>query len=458
MTATSLWTSTVTDAPPPPLAPGLPLLGNAREMAGNPLPFLIDQYQRHGPIFRVRAAGRAFTVIAGPEANQLLAQADSNLLSSTEFWHDYSVEWRSPRLIGAQSGEDHGRMRRLHKPGMARGVILAQLPQMVAVVREGTCELRPGQRVAVLPLLQRIVSNQLGALMAGRQPGPYLDDVRRTVRYTLNALVLRQWPRAVLSSPAYRRSRTRVEELARAIIAERRAQPAPPAPRDLVDTMIAAHDEDPAWLSEDDLFVTVLGPFIAGLDTVANTSTFLVHALLNHPELYERAVAEADRVLGAGDLTAESLRSMEVFHGAAMEALRMYPVAGINQRTAAQDFMFAGRQVRAGETLLIAGGVAHYLPGLYADPHRFDIARYREPRNEHRQKGAFAPFGIGPHTCLGAGLAEVQIMVTTATLLHLVRLAPEPHYRPRVRLDPTITLGRDFRAEVVAQRQPVGGH
>lgn len=40
----------------PPLVPGLPLLGNARDMAGNPLPFLVAAYKHYGPIFRVRAA------------------------------------------------------------------------------------------------------------------------------------------------------------------------------------------------------------------------------------------------------------------------------------------------------------------------------------------------------------------------------------------------------------------
>lgn len=452
MTTTSLADAPATAAPLPPLISGLPLLGSALELTSNFLPFLLDQYRLHGPIFRLNAAGRMFTVVAGPEANVFLAQADGDLLTSREFWHAYAEEWRSPRLLTSLNGADHARQRAIHKPGMAKGVILASLPSVVATVHRHTAALQPGQRVAVLPLIQTIVSDQLGELMAGRLPGPYLDDVRRVVRYALNALVLKQWPRLVLATPAYRRSRARVEELARTLIAERRAQPLPDTPRDLIDALVAARAENPDWFGEDDLLVAVLSPYVAGLDTVANTITFLIHLLLSNPEAYQAATEEADRVLGSEPLTVEGVRALRVMHGAALEALRLYPVAALAQRTAVRDFVFGGCQVRAGDTVLLAGGVAHYMPEIYADPLRFDLARYHAPRNEHRAKGAFAPFGVGPHTCLGAGLAEVQIVVTAAALLQSVRLAPEPHVRPRVRLDPTMTLGPGFRAEVVAQR------
>jgi cytochrome P450 len=422
-------------------------------MLGNPFPLLTEQYQRFGPIFRLSAAGRAFTVVAGPEANLFLAQADGDILDSEAFWHDYGVEWRSPRMLTGLYGEDHARQRSIHKGGMAKGVILARLPDVVAVTRRYTEGLQPGQRVPLLGLIQRIVSEQLGELLAGRGPGLYLEDVRLAIRYTLNALVLKQWPRLVLATPAYRRARARVYELARALVAERRARPAPEEPEDLIDALVAARAGNPAWFGEDDLLFATLSPYVAGLDTVANTITFTLYALLTHPELYEEATAEADRVLGAGPLSADSVRSLRVLHGVVMETLRLYPVAAMAQRRARRAFVFAGHAVEGGATVLLAGGVAHYLPTLYPEPLRFDIARFAAPRSEHRQKGAFAPFGVGPHTCLGAGLAEVQMIVTTAALLHTVLLAPEAHRRQRVRLDPTMSLGPGFRAEVVGQRQ-----
>lgn len=449
--ATMLWSDQSAGCPPPPLVPSPPLIGNAPQILGDPLPFLVAMYERLGPIFRLRVAGRRFTVLAGPEANIFMAQADGDLLRSREFWGDFAAEWGAPNMLTSLNGEAHAFQRRMMKPGFARGAILERLPLMAEIVREHVRDLRPGQRVAVLPLVQAIVSDQLGELLIGRRAGADAAAVRLAIRYSLNALLLRQWPRLILAVPAYRRAYTRVGELAREIIAARRADPAEPR-GDLADALIAASEAGSPHFTEADLLVAVLSPYIAGLDTVANTITFMIYELLTHPELLEQAIAEADTVLGRGELTPDALRELHTLHGAAMETLRMYPVAGVNQRTATRAFSFAGHAVDADETVLIAGGVAHYLPQIYPDPQRFDIGRYEPPRNEHRRRGAFAPFGVGPHTCLGAGLAEVQIAVTVATLLRELRVAPEPAYRRRVRLDPTITLGRGFRVEVVGRR------
>ena len=53
----------------PPLVPGLPLLGNALDLMGDPAPFLFKNYARFGPVFRVNAVHHRLLVVAGPEAN-----------------------------------------------------------------------------------------------------------------------------------------------------------------------------------------------------------------------------------------------------------------------------------------------------------------------------------------------------------------------------------------------------
>ena len=49
-----------------PEAAGLPLLGNAFGMAGDLRGFLLREYQRHGPIFRVRALQYRWVALVGP--------------------------------------------------------------------------------------------------------------------------------------------------------------------------------------------------------------------------------------------------------------------------------------------------------------------------------------------------------------------------------------------------------
>ncbi|HET9953658.1 MAG TPA: cytochrome P450, partial [Polyangiaceae bacterium] len=132
------------------------------------------------------------------------------------------------------------------------------------------------------------------------------------------------------------------------------------------------------------------------------------------------------------------------------------PVAAQSQRTATRSITFAGYRVDAETPVLIATALPHMLPELFPSPERFDVARYRAPRNEHRVKGAYAPFGLGAHTCLGAGMAEVQIAVVIARLLHNLEFELTSERRPPLRQDPTLTFGPKFRVRVSERRRPLG--
>ena len=189
---------------------------------------------------------------------------------------------------------------------------------------------------------------------------------------------------------------------------------------DLIDDLLDLHDADPKFFPEADLKIAAMGPFVAALDTVAGTSAFMLYALLRNPDVLAKVREEADALLN-GDVPAEqALREMDATHRAAMETMRI--VIPMLIRTAANSFEFAGHRIPAGERLIIATAVPHYLPEYFPEPERFDIDRYTPERAEHKQPYVYAPFGLGPHRCLGNGFAEVQIAVTMATILHEVDL------------------------------------
>jgi cytochrome P450 len=248
-----------------------------------------------------------------------------------------------------------------------------------------------------------------------------------------------------------------VRELAELVIAEhqttsQQTTQRPGRQRDMVDDLLAAHAERPDEYTERDLRVGVVGPYVAGLDTVANTCTFALYALLREPEALRRVVAEVDAAMADGPLTAEKLKTMPALQGAVMETLRLYPVAALSQRTVTTPFTFYGYRVAAETSLLIATGMTHVLPELFLDPTRFDIDRYEAPRNEHRARGAYAPYGLGAHVCLGAGLAGIQIALNIAQLLHTTEFELPADCRPKLRQDPTLTFGAEFRLKVVGRR------
>jgi cytochrome P450 len=149
--------------------------------------------------------------------------------------------------------------------------------------------------------------------------------------------------------------------------------------------------------------------------------------LLAHPDACQRVQAEeVAAAFSDGPLTWGKLKRMPDLHGAMMETLRRYPVARSHRARVAKPLTVSGYRLEPGNNVIVAMTVPHFLEEFYPHPMQFDIERFREPRNEHRQRGAYAPFGLGDHTCLGAGIAEVQLMVTLATLLHTYTLQFEP--------------------------------
>ena len=102
----------------------------------------------------------------------------------------------------------------------------------------------------------------------------------------------------------------------------------------------------------------------------------------------------------------------------AVEELLRY-VSPVHQfrRTATRDAVLGDQQVRAGDKVVIWFGAANRDPAVFADPHGLDLRRDPNPH---------VAFGTGPHFCLGAHLARLEM---SEMLRVLLERAPEPHHR-----------------------------
>ena len=93
----------------------------------------------------------------------------------------------------------------------------------------------------------------------------------------------------------------------------------------------------------------------------------------------------------------------------AIEELLRY-VSPVHQfrRTATRDLELGDQQVRAGDKVVIWFGAANRDPEVFADPHRLDLQRDPNPH---------VAFGVGPHFCLGAHLARLEMSAMLRPLL-----------------------------------------
>jgi cytochrome P450 len=192
---------------------------------------------------------------------------------------------------------------------------------------------------------------------------------------------------------------------------------------------------------------------VAGLDTVANTVGAFIYAVLKHPEVHQRVLKEADEFFAKGHIDETDFRNLPSIDGAIMEAMRMYPIAVAQMRTATRDFAFLGHQIREGELLYVATAVPHYMEEHYPNPDKFDIDRYAKPRAEHLKPGVYSPYGRGTHTCLGKTLAETQMALSMARLFYKLDLELEsPDYVLETKVLPTPGPSMKFKVRVKGRR------
>lgn len=436
---------------------GIPLIGNALSMAKDPGRFFYDCYRKYGPVYRLKVMKNTYTVLAGVEAANFMGTREGrDSLRSKEFWQGLVDEWGAKRTLTGEDGETHQKLRTVMRHGYSRESVRGRYPELVKITDAVIARDWPvGKLVPVLQNMQYIVTEQLGAMLTGTSPREYVADIRTTILYILNILVTRQRPKFMLKDPRYRHAKERVSELGRRMIAEYRAtqQQRDPARRNLVDDIMEAHEKDPDLIPASDLILSLTGPFVAGLDTVANTTAAFIYSVLKHPEVHARVRAEADALFAQGDIDEADLRRVPAIEGAIMEAMRMYPIAVAQMRTATRDFAFAGYQIRAGELLYVATAVPHYMEEYYPNPDKFDIDRYAKPRAEHLKPGVYSPYGRGTHTCLGKTLAEVQMSLSMARLFYQLDLELEsPDYVLKTKVLPTPGPSMKFKVRVKGRR------
>ncbi len=439
----------------PPLARGLPLLGSVRALLRDPCDFFFRTYQELGPVFRVRGGTRQYTVLAGHEANRLQSQLGDDVLQSTPVYRPYVDELKTEKILIALDGDEHRQYRRMLKPGLCREALVPHVPHMVAAVERVVRSCVPGEWLNVTKVMQFLVAQQVGLALAGRPIDDHFEDASTFAHVLLGAGV-GGYPGVLRYLPSYRASKRRMLAFLRDVIERHRADP-PGAHRnpDLVDALLAARWPDGRPLDETQLVASIHMPYTNSLVYVGALCGFLLYRLLKHADVREHVLAEVDAMFARGAPDLSTLRQSRWLRGALLETQRLHPIALSTPRYVANTFEFAGYEIPAGATTLTATAVCHFLPEFFPDPFRFDPERHSPPRSEHRQPGAFVPFGLDAHACLAAGLVDSVAMLTVATVLRSVRLELEsPAYELGLSIRPFPAPDRRFRVRVVGARVP----
>ncbi|WP_158843218.1 cytochrome P450 [Saccharothrix deserti] len=225
------------------------------------------------------------------------------------------------------------------------------------------------RRVYALPLPIQVICTLLGV--------PYADRER-----------FREWVELAYSLEMSEQARVEaamaslLEYMGTLVAAKRRD----PRSDDLLDELCTTP------LTHDELVAFALNLLVAGHETSANQITSFVATLLHERSQWERLVDDPSLVPSAVE-----------------ELMRFTRLSEVGQlRVALEDVEIAGVVIRAGDGVMASIGSANRDPRAFPDPDSLDLAR---TPNQH------LALGIGPHFCLGAQLARIELQEALWVLL-----------------------------------------
>lgn len=199
--------------------------------------------------------------------------------------------------------------------------------------------------------------------------------------------------------------------------------------------LLAAKDDAPnapsATLSAQEIHDNCLLLFGAGFDTTSSALTWWIGLMATHPAAVAQLRDEL-RGVNYGESNSqhsttsnEQIARLPYLNATIKEAMRLYPPSSaLFTRVALRDVVIDATPLPKGALAVIPVWHLHHDARWFPDPETFRPERFL-PSAVPLPRGAFMPFGAGPHFCLGQHFASIEMALIAATILQQFELSLE---------------------------------
>jgi cytochrome P450 len=205
----------------------------------------------------------------------------------------------------------------------------------------------------------------------------------------------------------------------------------------LLSVLMAARDPETGRGMSDqqlrDELLTLLG---AGYETTGDGLSWIFYLLSSAPDVQARLEQEVDAQVGDGAPSAAALSTLTYAEQVIDESWRLYPPAWAFTRSAVHADAIDGHAIPKNAIVVLSPYVNHRHPRFWAEPERFDPARFAHP-GDH-SGFAYFPFGGGPHMCVGKHLSLLEVKVALMMIVRRFRIRLIPDQK--IYADPGIAL------------------
>lgn len=383
---------------------------------------------------RVQIFQRHCVVIADPELVKRVMQVNlKNYKKDTEFSYEPFLE-----ILGTGLVTSEGETWREQRQRISSALRIEILDDIIAIATRAVDRLseklekvrgknQPIELAEEFRLLTLQVIAEAILSLSPEQSDEVMPNLYLPIMDECNRRSLEPW-RKYIPTAEWHAHRKRVASLNEYIIdlirsrwKKRVAGTTSPNP-DILDRVLASVDiADYGHEIEQQMCFEIKTFLLAGHETSAAMLVWTTWELVNHEEKMAKAVAEANKVLGAvkpGVLpTRDELAHLDYCVSALKETLRLYSVVPVVTRRAVEDDVLGGCVIPKDTTVIISLQGIHHREDLWPNPMSFEPERFTNGKGDEIGNYAYLPFIQGPRNCLGQYLALLEARVVLATLI-----------------------------------------
>jgi cytochrome P450 len=389
---------------------------------------LRQQYEQLGPV--VLQVSRPFKMVNlfGPEANRVVLMDRDQIFSAMRPWTQIMGRIFTNGLL-LRDGADHKHHRKIMHEAFTRPALRDYVQRMNPTIALGVSKLGAGEGpMPVFGAYKQLTLELAASIFIGMDLGPATRPMNVAFENMVAASMSRiRLPWIGREFQRGLRGRRFMLELLGGMLEKKHGD----AGADMFSRLCRARTPEGDSLQDADVLDHMIFLMMAAHDTTTSTLSSLTYELAKHPEWQER-VREESRALGVSEPGFDELGSLESLGMAMNETLRRYPPLPVIPRVNTADFEFGDFQIPAGCMVVVSPIHTHHMSEWWSDPFRWDPDRFSPGRAEHeRHSHSFAPFGGGPHMCLGLRFAEAQVKLVMHHLVSRYRFSvPEGYTMP----------------------------
>nr|XP_020009749.1 cytochrome P450 2A4-like isoform X2 [Castor canadensis] len=197
----------------------------------------------------------------------------------------------------------------------------------------------------------------------------------------------------------------------------------PNSPRNVIDSFLIRMQEEKNNPNTEfyvkNLVIITLTLFFAGTETVSTNLRYCFQLLMKYPDVAAKVHEEIDQVIGRDRQPKfEDHIKMPYTEAVIHESLRYGGMSAMGlARMVTKDTRFRGFFIPKDTEVLTMLGTLMTDSKFFPGPENFDPHHFLDEKGKFKKIEAFMPFSMGKRSCLGEGLARMELFLFVTTIM-----------------------------------------